>query len=74
MQQREVEKKNHEEGCAEEKNYVLVLYISLHGMVQKPDIYLFTMENVLKAANNSSKIPDLPTGYVNNINLIGNEL
>lgn len=29
---------------------------------------------VLKAANNSSRIPDLPTGYVNNINLIANEL
>lgn len=32
------------------------------------------MKKIFKAANNSSRIPDLPTGYVNNINLIANEL
>lgn len=71
MQQREREKIMRKDV---QKNYVLVLYISLHGIVQKPEKISFYNEKILKAANNSFRIPDLPTGYVNNINLIANEL
>lgn len=75
MLQREREKKIMRKDV--KKKIIMFWFFTLVFMEQfrNQNNYLFTMKNkVLKAANNSSRIPDLPTGYVNNINLIANEL
>lgn len=57
-----------------QKKRIMFWFFTLVFMEQfrNQNNYLFTMKKILKAANN--RILDLPTGYVNNINLTANEL
>lgn len=74
MHQRERKKKSWGRMCRRKELCFGSLHQSSWNSLQTRIIISLQQKKIQKAANNSSRIPDLPTGYVNNINLIANEL